>query len=100
MIARSRKTATIFRRSEAKKEDERVMKETLKYSNASTAKKQTNKKDQEVEDILAAMMLTNGRRTFVNGRSVLDYDMAPNPRFQAKNLTSVSPPSCRDAFAR
>lgn len=71
---------------EVKKQDERVMKETLKYSNATTAQKETNKQDQEVEDILGAMMLTNGRRTFVNGRSVLDYDIVPNPHFQAKNI--------------
>lgn len=71
---------------EAKKQDAEVMKETLKYSNAATAEKETNKEDQEVEDILAAMMLSNGRRRFVNGRSVLDYDILPNPHFQAKNL--------------
>jgi hypothetical protein len=71
---------------EVKKQDERVMKETLKYSNATTAQKETNKQDQEVEDILGAMMLTNGRRTFVNGRSVLDSEIVPNPRFQAKNI--------------
>lgn len=71
---------------EVKKQDDRVMKETLKYSNTATANKELNKQDQEVEDILAAMMLTNGRRTFVNGRSVLDYDIVPNPRFQAKNI--------------
>lgn len=72
---------------EVKKQDEQVMKETLKYSNAATAEKQTNKDDEEVEDVLAAMMLTDGRRRVVNGRSVLDYDIVPNPHFQAKNLT-------------
>lgn len=71
---------------EVKKQDERVMKETLKYSNAATAQKQTAKQDQEVEDILAAMMLTDGRRRFVDGRSVLDYNVVPNPKFHAKNL--------------
>lgn len=71
----------------AKKESERVMKETLKYANAAAAKKQADKNEQQVEDILAAMMLTNGHRRFVNGRSVLDYNVVPNPRFQAKDLT-------------
>lgn len=71
---------------EVKKQDERVLKETLKYSNAATAAKETHKEDQQVEDILAAMMLVNGRRRLVNGRSVLDYDIVPNPRFQAKDL--------------
>lgn len=71
---------------DVKKQDERVMKETLKYSNTAAASKELNKQDQEVEDILAAMMLTNGHRIFVNGRSVLAYDVVPNPRFQAKNL--------------
>lgn len=71
---------------EAKKQDERVMKQTLKYSNAATAEKETNKQEQEVEDFLAAMMLVNGRRRLVNGRSVLDYEIVPNPHFQAKNL--------------
>lgn len=71
---------------EVKKQDERVMKETLKYSNTATANKELNKQDQEVEDILAAMMLVNGRRRFVNGRSELDYDIVPNPRYQAKNV--------------
>lgn len=71
---------------EVKKQDERVMKETVKYSNAATAQKETDKQDREVEDILAAMMLTHGRRRFVNDRSVLDYDIVPNPKFQAKNI--------------
>lgn len=71
---------------EARKQEERVMKETVKYSNAAAAQKETSKQNQEVEDILAAMMLTNGRRRIENGRSVLDYDIVPNPHFQAKTL--------------
>ncbi len=71
---------------EAKKQDERVMKETLKYSNAATAKKEEDKDIQEVEDFMEAMMLANGHREMVNGRSVLFYDIVPNPKFQAKNL--------------
>jgi hypothetical protein len=69
------------------KEDQRVMKETLKYSNESVARKQTDKDNQQVQDLLEAMMLTNGHRQQVSGRSVLDYTIVPNPHFQARNLT-------------
>lgn len=71
---------------EQRKQDERVMKETVKYSNEATAKKEEDKQNQELEDFLEAMMLTNGHREQVNGRSVLFYDIVPNPHFQAKNL--------------
>lgn len=71
---------------ETHKQDERVMKETTKYSNAATAKKEEGKENQELEDILEAMMLTNGHRERVNGRNVLFYDIVPNPKFQAKNI--------------
>ena len=71
---------------ETKKEDERVMKETLKYSNQATAQKEENKQNQELGDFMEAMMLANGRRELINGRSVLFYDILPNPRFQARNI--------------
>jgi len=71
---------------ETKKEDERVMKETLKYSNQATAKKEEDKQNQELADFMQAMMLANGRRELINGRSVLFYDILPNPHFQASNL--------------
>lgn len=71
---------------ETRKQDERVMKEATKYSNAATAKKEEDKENQELEDILEAMMLTGGNREKVNGRGVLFYDIVPNPKFQAKNL--------------
>jgi hypothetical protein len=71
---------------ESLKEDHRVMKETLKYSNKATADKQTAKNDQQGVDMMSAMMLVNGRRDSVNGRSVLFYDIVPNPQFQAKDL--------------
>lgn len=71
---------------ETRKEDERVMKETLKYSNQATAQKEENKQNQEVSDFMEAMMLANGYRQRVNGRSVLFYDILPNPRFQASNI--------------
>jgi hypothetical protein len=70
---------------ETKKEDDRVMKETLKFSDQATAKKEKDKQNQSTEDILEAMMLANGHRVQVNGRSVLFYDIQPNPRFAAKN---------------
>ncbi|HEY6490010.1 MAG: hypothetical protein WCC26_07360 [Terracidiphilus sp.] len=72
---------------ETHKEDERVMKETLKYSDKSKAEKKTAKDQQDTIDTLSAMMLANGRRELVNGRSVLFYDIVANPRFQAKNMT-------------
>jgi len=72
---------------EVKKQDDRVMKETLKYSNQSAANKETDKQNQEAQDFLAAMMLANGHRQMENGRSVLYYNIVPNPKFQAKNLT-------------
>ncbi len=71
---------------ETRKQDDRVMKETLKYSNQATAQKEENKDDQELEDFMEAMMLANGHKQQVNGRSVLFYDIVPNPHFQAKNL--------------
>jgi hypothetical protein len=71
---------------EEHKQDERVMKETLKYSDEATAKKEEDKQNQELEDFMEAMMLANGHRERVNGRSVFFYDIVPNPRFAAKNL--------------
>lgn len=68
------------------KQDDRVMKETLKYSDAANAQKQQDKQNEELEDFMQAMMLANGRRESVNGRSVLCYDIVPNPKFDAKNL--------------
>lgn len=68
------------------KEDERVMKETVKYSDKATAQKEADKQEHEAEDILSAMMLANGHREQVNGRSVLFYNIVPNPSFQPKNL--------------
>ncbi len=71
---------------ETRKQDERVMKETLKYANQATAAKETDKQNQQIEDFLEAMMLAHGRRAWVSGRSVLHYEIVPNPRFQARNL--------------
>jgi len=71
---------------QTRKEDERVMKQTVKYSNQATAKKENDKGNQQMTDILQAMMLTNGRREQVNGRSVLFYDIVPNPKFEARNM--------------
>ncbi len=71
---------------ETKKEDDRVMKKTLKYSDQATAKKETDKQNRQMQEILAAMILTNGHREQLEGRSVLFYDIVPNPKFQAKNL--------------
>jgi hypothetical protein len=75
---------------ESKKEDDRVMKETLKYSNQATAQKEENKQNQELGDFMEAMMLANGRRELISNdglaRSVLFYDILPNPHFEARNL--------------
>jgi hypothetical protein len=71
---------------QARKENERVMKETVKYSNQATAAKETDKQNQQIQDLVEAMMLTNGRRKIENGRSILDYNIVPNPKFQARNL--------------
>jgi hypothetical protein len=72
--------------SETRKEDERVMKETVKYSDKAKANKESAKQDQEAQDMMSAMMLTNGRRQPMNGRSGLYYDIVPNPKFQPKNI--------------
>ena len=69
-----------------RKEDQRVMKEAVKYSNQANAQKETDKQNKQIEDFLAAMQLANGRRDRVNGHSVLFYDIIPNPKFQARNL--------------
>ena len=71
---------------EARKQDERVMKETLKYSNQATARKEISEQNQQIQDFLEAMILTNGRREIENGRSVLYYDIVPDPKFHARNL--------------
>lgn len=71
---------------EERKEDQRVMKETVKYSNQANAQKETDKQNRQMESILEAMQLANGRRDHVNGRAVLFYDVVPNPKFQARNL--------------
>lgn len=68
------------------KEDQRVMKETVKYSDKATAQKEADKQEHEAEDILSAMMLANGHRGQINGRSVLFYNIVPNPSFQPKDL--------------
>ena len=71
---------------QTRKEDERVMKETVKYSNKATAAKEAAKQDQEAQDMMAAMVLTHGRRQQENSLSVLFYDIVPNSKFQPKNL--------------
>ena len=71
---------------QAKKEDARVMKETLKYSNPSAAQKEEDQQNQQAQDFMQVMMLTNGRRQQLNGRSILYYDIVPNPHFDARNL--------------
>ena len=70
-----------------RKEDERVMKETVKYSDKAKAEKESAKDQQDAIDMMSAMMLTHGHRETVNGRSVLFYDIVANPQFQAKNMT-------------
>jgi hypothetical protein len=71
---------------QTKKEDARVMKETLKYSNQATAKKEEDQQNQQAEDFMEAMTLANGHRERVDGGSVLFYKIVPNPHFQARNL--------------
>ncbi len=72
---------------QTRKEDARVMKETLKYSDKAKADKQSAKDNQQAVDMMSAMMLTHGHRERVNGRNVLFYDIVANPRFKAKNMT-------------
>lgn len=71
---------------ETKKEDDKVMKRTVKYSDPATAKKETDKQNKQLEEIMGAMQLKNGHRERVEGRSILFYDIVPNPGFKAKNL--------------
>lgn len=71
---------------ETKKEDEKVMKRTVKYNDPATAQKETDKQNKQLEEIMQAMQLRNGHRAMVNGRSELFYDIVPNPGFRAKNL--------------
>ena len=72
--------------NDARKEDQRVMKQTVKFSDKAYADKEAAKQDRQVEDFLSAMQLENGHRQMVNGRSVLFYDIVPNPHFNAKNM--------------
>lgn len=71
---------------ETKKEDDKVMKRTVKYDDPATAKKETDKQNKQLEEVLSAMQVEHGRRETVNGRSMLFYDIVPNPSFKAKNL--------------
>ena len=71
---------------ETRKEDERVMKKTVKYTDQAAAKKEIDKQNKEMQEILSAMMLINGHRQQMDGRSVLFYDIVPNPKFPAKNI--------------
>lgn len=71
---------------ETRKEDQRVMKRAVKYSDKANAQKEADKQNKQTEDFLAAMQLANGHRERMNGRSVLFYDIVPNPKFQARNL--------------
>jgi hypothetical protein len=71
---------------QTRKEDDRVMKETVKYSNKATAAKETARQDQQAQDMMAAMQLNHGRRQSANGRNVLLYDVVPNPKFEPKNM--------------
>jgi hypothetical protein len=71
---------------ETKKEDDKVMKRTVKYSDPATAKKETDKQNRQLEEIMMAMQLQNGHRDIAGGRSVLLYDIVPNRNFKAKNL--------------
>jgi hypothetical protein len=71
---------------QTKKEDDKVMKKTVKYSDAATAKKETDKQNQQMLEIMQAMQLTNGHREQAEGRSILFYDIVPNPKFHAKGL--------------
>jgi hypothetical protein len=71
---------------ETKKEDDKVMKKTVKYSDPATAKKETDKQNQQMLEIMQAMQLANGHREQADGRSVLFYDIVPNPMFHAKGL--------------
>jgi hypothetical protein len=71
---------------QTQKEDDRVMKKTLKYSDQTTAKKETDKETKQVQEMLAALLLTNGHREQVDGRSILFYDIVPNSQFHAKNM--------------
>jgi hypothetical protein len=71
---------------EAKKENEKVMKRTMKYNDPAAARKETDKQNKQLVEIMQAMQLNNGHRETVNGRSVLFYDIVPNPSFKAKSL--------------
>lgn len=71
---------------QTKKEDDKVMKRTVKYSDAAAAQKETDKQNKQLEEVMSAMQLQNGHREEVGGRSVLFYDIVPNPGFKAKNL--------------
>jgi hypothetical protein len=82
-LAKNGKTLTP---EQTQKEDDRVMKKTVKYSDQTTAKKETDKENKQLQEMMTAMSLTNGRREVDGGRNVLNYDIVPNPKFQAKNL--------------
>lgn len=70
----------------AKKEDERVSKEAVKYSDPSQRIKEENENQKQVEAVLRMMKTSRERRATVNDRSTIFFHIEGNPDAKPKDL--------------
>ena len=71
---------------DAKKEQARVDKEVKKYSDRQQAEKAQAHDEKQVDMFLRALRFSNGRRTQIDGRNTLVYDLSGDPDFRPRKL--------------
>ena len=72
--------------NDAKKEQERVDHQVMKYSDRQQVEKAKAQDEKEVDMFLRAQRFTNGRREIRDGRSTVVYDLTGDPGFHPKNI--------------
>ena len=72
--------------NDAKKEQARVDKEVQKYSDRQTAERAQSHDEKQADMFLRALRLSKGRRTQIDGRNTLVYDLAGDPDFRPRKL--------------
>ena len=70
----------------AKKEQQRVDGEVVKYSDIKQAQKSQDRDEKQVDMFLRAVRFTNGRREQRGGRSTIVYNLAADPSFHPKKV--------------
>ncbi len=70
----------------AKKEQEKVDKEVKKFSDPKQVNKAEQEDEKQADMLLRALRFTNGHRDFVNGRSIVSFDLSGDPNFKPKSL--------------